>query len=108
MRLLCSCGGGGAKNTRGHEEGMRLAVEPHRLCSELSLDGLDSAELVRRVFMEDVDHPLTSGSKQQAGLRLVDCGIDSAGNRERLNDVSVLGIHHHQHLRLASRTKKPM
>src|SRR6267154_6492279 len=86
---------------------VRLAVQSHGLCSELGLDGFDLAEFIRRIFMEDMNHALTSGGKHKSRLRLIGSGINACGDWERLDDVSVVGVHDHQHLRIASRTEEP-
>jgi hypothetical protein len=67
------------------------------------LDGLDLAELVRRVFVENVDQAFAGRDKQQTRLRLEDVSVHPGGDGKRLNDFSIVGIHHHQELRVATR-----
>ena len=81
---------------------MCFGIEPHGLGSELGLDRLDLAELVRRVFVEDMDHPLAGRGEDHAGIGLISGGIHSPRDRERLDNLSVASIHHHEHLRVAA------
>jgi len=57
---------GGPKSAVSTKIMMRLAIEAQRLCSELCLDGFHLAELVGRVFMEDMDHSVTARGEHQA------------------------------------------
>jgi uncharacterized protein len=51
--------------------------------------------------MEDVDKPFASGGEQQTRFGLIGRGIDTGGHEKRLDNVSIVGIHHHQHLGVA-------
>ena len=58
--------------------------------------------------MKDVDGSLPCGGKHGACFRLKDVGIHAVADREGLsNDLSVVRIHHDQHLRIASRDEEP-
>src|ERR1700693_6316362 len=52
------------KIRRAQEKIVGLGIDLHRLCPVLSLDRLNLAELVRRIFVENVDHALASRDEQ--------------------------------------------
>src|SRR5882762_4419107 len=94
------------KIRRAQEQVVRLRIDLHRLGPVLGLDLLDLAELVRRILVENVDHAFAGRDKQQTRCRLKDGSVHPSSDGERLNDFSVVRIHHHHELRAAARGKE--
>src|SRR6266436_9381471 len=91
------------KIRRAQEQVVRLRIDLHRLGPVLGLDLLDLAELVMRILVENVDHAFAGRDKQQTRCRLKDGSVHPSSDGERLNDFSVVRIHHHHELRVAAR-----
>lgn len=80
---------------------MGVAIEGHGLGSELGPQGGDFAQLVGRIFMEDMHDSLPGRDEYQPGGVLKSCGIGSRADGHRLQDLSRVSVHHYEHLRLA-------
>ena len=90
-----------------HEETVRLGVESHGFGPELSIDGVDFAVLIGRVFVEDVDLAFVRGDKDHLGRGIVGDGVGPGGDGKGLDDLSAVRIHDHQDLRIAAGAEKP-
>ncbi len=91
------------KIRRAQEKVVGLWIDLHRLRPVLGLYRLDLAELVGRVFVEDVNHAFARRDKQQTRCGLKDVSVHSGGDGKRLDDFSIVCIHHHQELGVAAR-----
>ena len=85
---------------------VRLCIQSHGFGAELGLDGFDLTEFVGRIFMEDVNHAFTRGSEYQSRFRFISGSVNASRDRKRLNDVSVVSIHDHQHPGIAARAEE--
>src|SRR5882762_1753923 len=90
------------KIRRAQEQVVRLRIDLLRLGPVLGLDLIDLAELVRRILVENVDHAFAGRDKQQTRCRLKDSSVHPGSDGERLNDFSIVRIHHHHELRVTA------
>src|SRR5882757_2319921 len=104
------CGGSGSRR-KFHgvqEKFVSFGIEAHGLGAEFGLNGFRFAEFVRRIFVEDVHEAFGGGGEDQSGFGFIGCGIDAAGNRERLDDFSGVGIEYDQLSRIAASAEEAM
>ena len=82
---------------------MGRGINPHRARALQRLDSLDDVKFSRRGFPNDRERAITAtGEVVSVKLR----GIDSCANREIGQDLAVIGIHHHELLRLSAADKQ--
>src|SRR5256885_16747092 len=84
--------GGGAEVDGGEEDVVGLGVEAHGFGAEFGLDGFGFAELVGRVFVENVDHAFAGGDEDETGFGFEGGGVCSGGDRKRREHVAGVGI----------------
>src|SRR5579859_1901513 len=87
---------------------VRLGIQAHSLGSVFSRYRFRFAELIWRVFMENVDHPFACGNKDEPGFRFIRGRIYPGGDWERLQYFSSVGIEHDEHLGIAPRAEEPV
>src|SRR5256885_8349904 len=76
----------------GEEDVVGFGVEAHGLGAEFGFDGFGFAELVGRVFVEDVDHAFAGGDEDEAGFGFERGGVYSTGDRKGREDFTGVGI----------------
>lgn len=102
MRLFLRRSSWRIKIRSGQEKPVRFWIELHRLRTVFGLNRFDLTELIWRVFVENVDHSFARRDKQQPRRRLKDIRVDSCSDRERLENFSIVSIHHYCELRVAA------
>jgi hypothetical protein len=96
--------GAGPKSAVVKKKIMRLRIEAHRLCSKLGCNSLHFRDLLGRILMKNMDLALDGRDVRQACFSFKDISVDPAANRQRLENLAVVLIHHDQKWRTATRS----
>src|ERR1700730_16258890 len=95
------------KVRRNKVEVVRFRIERHGLGAILCLDRLENGELVRRFFVEDMNHVVPGGHEQQTRRGVISVGVYTAADWERLHNFSAVCIHSYEELGVAARDEQP-
>src|ERR1700730_5786172 len=89
MGLFRSRGRRRTKVRRNKVEVVRFRIERHGLGAILCLDRVENGGLVRRFFVEDMNHVVPGGHEQQTRRGVISVGVYTAADWERLHNFSL-------------------
>src|ERR1700687_4869975 len=95
--LLRSRSGSGSKIRGVDEKSVRPGIERHVASPKFSLDRLNDAEFVRRVFMEDMQSACSGCSEEQTCFRFINVRVYSIIDGKGLENLAAVSIHDGQH-----------
>src|SRR5882757_5532961 len=108
VRMIGGRSGRRAEVDGGEEDVVGFGVEAHGLGAEFGLDGFGFAELVGRVFVENVDHAFARGDEDETGFGFEGGGVHSGGDRKRREHFTGVGIEDDELLWIAAGAEESM